>query len=60
MWCDWSKRQQVSRQACCSSRQFENSLGTFGYTYGPIWEFRARLDRIPDGLQQTPPSSGSS
>ena len=47
MWCDWSKRQQVSRQACCSSRQFVNSLGTFGYTYGPICEFRARSTGFP-------------
>ncbi len=30
MWCDWSKSADVSRQATCSSRQFENSAGTAG------------------------------
>ena len=30
MWWVWSKSAQVSRQATCSSRQFENSAGTFG------------------------------
>ena len=30
MWCDWSKSADVSRQATCSSVQFENSAGTAG------------------------------
>jgi hypothetical protein len=41
MWCDWSKSADISFQATCSSRQFVNSAGTAGYTYGPICEFRA-------------------
>ena len=32
MWCDWSYRTAVSRQACCSRRQFVNSAATTGYT----------------------------
>ena len=30
MWCVWSNSADVSRQATCSSIQFENSLGTPG------------------------------
>ena len=30
MWYDWLNRMHVSRQARCSSLQFENSLGTTG------------------------------
>ena len=30
MWCDWLKSAHPSRQATCSSRQFENSAGTAG------------------------------
>ena len=51
MWCDWSNRAQVSAHATCSSRQFENSAATFGYTYGPIWELRA--------ISTAPPTSYS-
>jgi len=47
MWCDWSNSAHVSRHATCSSRQFENSAGTFGYTYGPIWELRTSSTGLP-------------
>ena len=30
MWCDWSNRTAVSRQARCSRRQLVNSYGTTG------------------------------
>ena len=50
MWCDWSNNTALSRQARCSSRQLENSLGTTGYTYAPICELRSILTVLPAAL----------
>src|SRR5687767_417900 len=47
MWCDWSNSTQLSRHARCSSRQFEYSAGTTGYTYAPTCELRSRFTGFP-------------
>jgi len=50
MWCDWSNRTQVSRHARCSSRQFEYSDGTTGYTYAAD----LRIAEHGDGISRRP------
>ena len=52
MWYDWLKRTQVSCQARCSSRQFVNSGGTPGKTFGPGLRVAEQLDRALGRRQQ--------
>ena len=46
MWWDWSKSAQVSRQACCSERQFVNS-GATGKVYGRAAALRSSSTGLP-------------